>query len=118
LITVDVPVCAAGGAGQTAERAGAADVRAAAELNALYWAGYWCAAPHASTIMGLGFDMTVHRQQGDGTEQAHFGAPRGTSIATWEAESLEWIEEPVKEGKVLDLDGQGYSCEFTAMATT
>jgi hypothetical protein len=30
---------------------------------------------------------------------------------------LDWIEELVKEGKALDLDGQGYPCEFTAMAT-
>lgn len=72
---------------------------------------------HSNTTM-LGWNINVHRQQDEGTVPPTFGAAQGTFLAAWQTGlgGLDWIYELVKQGKAIDLGGNGYPYEFTAMA--
>jgi hypothetical protein len=65
----------------------------------------------------LGWHISVYRQQNDGTSPALFGAALGRCLAIWQApcEGMDWINELVKEQKVISLGGDGYPYEFTVM---
>jgi hypothetical protein len=68
--------------------------------------------------MPLGWHISVYRQQGDGSAPASFGAPHGERLAVWQTglRGLEWLKELAKQGKAVDLGGNGYPMEFTAQA--
>jgi hypothetical protein len=67
--------------------------------------------------MPLGWHISVYRQQTDGSAPAAFGAPHGTRLAVWQAAlgGLGWLDELVKLQKAIDLGGNGYPREYTAM---
>ena len=67
----------------------------------------------------LGWHISVFRQQNDGTAPAAFGAGHGARLAVWQTGlwGLRWIDELVNEQKAIDLGGNGYPVEYTAMAT-
>jgi hypothetical protein len=68
--------------------------------------------------MPLGWHISVYRQQTDGSAPAAFGAPRGTRLAVWQTGlgGLDWFNDLVKAQKAIDLGGNGYPMEYTAMA--
>jgi len=68
--------------------------------------------------MPLGWNISVYRQQNGGTAPALFGAKQGSRLAVWQTglNGLDWIDNLVKEGKAIDLGGNGYPDEYTAMA--
>ncbi len=68
--------------------------------------------------MPLGWHISIYRQQNDGTTPAVFGAPQGTRLAVWQTGlgGLGWLDELVKQQKAIDLGGNGYPMEYTAMA--
>ncbi|MGE0560049.1 MAG: hypothetical protein AB7O69_17440 [Burkholderiales bacterium] len=63
----------------------------------------------------LGWEIFVHRQlPGESLEN-----PSNESrLATWRTSigGLDWLDKLVKEGKAVDLGGNGYPCRFTAAA--
>jgi hypothetical protein len=67
----------------------------------------------------LGWHISVYRQQNDGSSSASFGAAHGTRLAVWQTGlgGLDWIYELVEQQKAIDLGGNGYPLEFTAMMT-
>ena len=69
--------------------------------------------------MALGWDISVYRQQNDGSAPASFGAAKGTILAHWSAnlEGLRWLADLVKEQKAIKLGQTRWSFEYTAMAT-
>lgn len=68
--------------------------------------------------MSLGWLISVYRQQNDGTAPASFGAPQGARLAVWQAglDGLNWLDDLVKHQGAIDLGGDGYPLEYTAMA--
>ena len=66
----------------------------------------------------LGWHISVYRQQNEGTFPAAFGAARGTRLAVWQTGlgGLGWINKLVTLQKAIDLGGNGYPLEYTAMA--
>ena len=69
----------------------------------------------------LGWHISVYRQKDGGgspatAESAESG--EGTRLAVWQTgvDGLDWLRELVKEGKVVDLGGNGYPSLFTATA--
>ena len=66
----------------------------------------------------LGWNISVYRQDGDGSSPATAESVAGVRLAVWqtELEGLNWIEELVKAGKVISLGGDGYPCRYTATA--
>ena len=68
--------------------------------------------------MPLGWHISVYRQQNDGSVPASFGAAHGTRLAVWQTGlgGLDWLDRLVKQQKAIDLGGNGYPNEYTAMA--
>src|SRR5207244_2282651 len=68
--------------------------------------------------MPLGWHISVYRQQNDGSVPASFGAAHGTRLAVWQTGlgGLDWLDGLVKQQKAIDLSGNGYPNEYTAMA--
>jgi len=66
----------------------------------------------------LGWNISVYRQDGDGSSPATAESVAGVRLAVWQTglEGLNWIEELVKAGKVISLGGDGYPCRYTATA--
>ena len=69
--------------------------------------------------MPLGWHISVYRQQNDGSSPATFNAELGACLAVWQtgSDGLRWIDDLVKQQKAIDLGGDGYPLEYTAMAT-
>jgi hypothetical protein len=65
-----------------------------------------------------GYQVSVYRQQNDGSSPASFKAPQGTRLALWGAGvcGLDWIAELVRQEEAIFLGGDGYPAQFTAMA--
>jgi hypothetical protein len=68
--------------------------------------------------MGLGFDISIYRQQNDGSAPASFGAPRGAELAVWQTfgYGLDWINDLLEQQKAVHIGGGGYPIEYTARA--
>jgi len=68
--------------------------------------------------MPLGWHISVYRQQNDGSAPACFGASHGARLAVWQTGLFgrDWIDELVKAGNAIDLGGNAYPFEYTAMA--
>lgn len=66
----------------------------------------------------LGWSISVYRQTDKGTTPATEKSPRGTYVAYWGTDvgGLKWIDELVKEGKAIELGGNGYPYYYTAPA--
>ncbi len=66
----------------------------------------------------LGWNISVYRQDGDGSSPATAESVAGVRLAVWQTglEGLNWIEELVKAGKVISLGGDGNPCRYTATA--
>jgi hypothetical protein len=69
--------------------------------------------------MPLGWHISVYRQQNDGSAPAAFGAPHGARLAVWQTglSGLDWLDDLVNQHKAIDLGGNGYPMEYTAMAS-
>jgi hypothetical protein len=68
--------------------------------------------------MPLGWHISVYRQQNEGTKPAAFGDAHGPRLAVWQANlgGLDWLDELVNEQRAINLGGNGYPYEYTAMA--
>lgn len=69
--------------------------------------------------MPLGWHISVYRQHTDGSSPASFGAPNGDRLAVWQTGlgGLDWLDDLVRQQKAIDLGGNGYPMDYTAMAT-
>ena len=72
------------------------------------------------SAMPLGWHISVYRQQNDGSSPASFGAGQGPRLAVWQTglDGLRWLDDLVKQKNAIDLGGNGYPIEYTAMAAT
>lgn len=66
----------------------------------------------------IGWHISVYRQTDKGTSPATPKSPEGKRVAVWQTGlgGLDWFYDLVKEGKAIDLGGNGYPCRFTAAA--
>jgi len=66
----------------------------------------------------LGWEITVYRQVDSGSKPAMAKSPQGNCLARWRtrSEGLDWIKALVKEGRAIDLGGDGYPSFYTATA--
>jgi hypothetical protein len=66
----------------------------------------------------LGWGISVWRQSDGGGSPATADSPEGTRLASWQADlgGLDWLDELVREGKAIDLGGNGYPWRCTATA--
>jgi hypothetical protein len=69
----------------------------------------------------LGWFISVYRMKNGGKAPAAPGSAssaQGKRLASWQAGwgGIDWIEELVKQGKALNLGGDGYPVWFTASA--
>ena len=67
----------------------------------------------------LGWRISVYRQLDGGKEPAPFGAARGEArLAVWQTGlgGLDWLDELAKQRNAIDLGGDGYPNQYTAMA--
>lgn len=66
----------------------------------------------------LGWHVSVYRQPDSGNAPATFESPEGARIAVWQTDvdGLDWLIEMAKQGKAVDLGGNGYPSRFTARA--
>ena len=66
----------------------------------------------------LGWHVSVYRQPDGGNSPATFESAEGARIAVWQTDvdGLDWLIELAKEGKAVDLGGNGYPSRFTARA--
>lgn len=66
----------------------------------------------------LGWHISVYRQPDGGHSPATFESPEGARLAVWQTglEGLDWLKDLTKQGKAVDLSGNGYPCRFTAQA--
>ena len=66
----------------------------------------------------LGWNISVYRQADGGTAPATADSPEGERLAVWQTgiDGLDWIDELVKEGKAINLGGNGYPGRYTATA--
>lgn len=66
----------------------------------------------------LGWHVSVYRQPDGGRSPATFESPAGVRLAAWQTDldGLDWLIELAKQGKAIDLDGNGYPSRFTARA--
>ena len=64
----------------------------------------------------MGWNIRVYRQMNKRTTPATTNSSQGTRLAVWQTDSfgLGWIDELVKEGKAVDLGGDGYPSHYTA----
>jgi hypothetical protein len=67
--------------------------------------------------MMLGWNISVYRLEQEAV-RATTTSPTGVRLAVWQTglDGLDWIDELVKEGKAMNLGGNGYPCRFTATA--
>ena len=67
--------------------------------------------------MMLGWNISVYRLEQEAV-RATTKSPIGVRLAFWQTglDGLDWIDELVKEGKAMNLGGNGYPCRFTATA--
>ncbi len=68
--------------------------------------------------MPLGWNISVCRQDNDGSTPASFGGAHGTQLAVWQTglDGLDWLDDLVKQQKAINLGGNGYPMEYTAVA--
>jgi len=66
----------------------------------------------------LGWHISIYRQSDGGESPATFGSQQGARLAVWQTGlgGLDWLQELVKEGKAIDLGGNGYPSQYTAPA--
>jgi hypothetical protein len=66
----------------------------------------------------LGWHVSVYRQPDGGHAPATFESPEGARLAVWQTDvgGLDWLIEMAREGKAIDLGGNGYPNRFTAQA--
>jgi hypothetical protein len=66
----------------------------------------------------LGWHVSVYRQTDGGGAPATMESAEGTRMAVWQTGigGLDWLTELVKEGKAVDLGGNGYPSRFSATA--
>jgi hypothetical protein len=66
----------------------------------------------------LGWHVSVCRQPDGGHSPATFESPEGARLAVWQTDvdGLDWLIELAKQGKAIDLGGNGYPSRFTARA--
>lgn len=66
----------------------------------------------------LGWHVSVFRQRDGGALPALATSPRGSRLALWQADvdGFRWLDELIKEGRAIDLGGQGYPMRLTAPA--
>jgi hypothetical protein len=66
----------------------------------------------------IGWHISVYRQTDKRTLPATPESPEGKRLAVWQTglDGLNWISNLVKEGKAIDLGGNGYPCRFTGVA--
>ena len=66
----------------------------------------------------LGWNIGVYRLMENEEGPATATSAYGTRLAVWQTGlyGLKWIDELVKEGKAIDLDGNGYPFRYTATA--
>ena len=66
----------------------------------------------------LGWNVSVYRLQDGGVQPATSGSAVGPRLAVWQTGDggLDWLCELAKDGKAVDLGGDGYPCQFTAQA--
>jgi hypothetical protein len=64
----------------------------------------------------LGWQIRIYRRANGGASPATAQSPQGVRLATWQAESLDWLDELVTAGKAIDLGGEGYPCRYTTTA--
>jgi hypothetical protein len=66
----------------------------------------------------LGWHISVYRQTDGGGSPATAESAEGSRLAVWQTgvDGLDWLRELAKEGKVVDLGGDGYPSRFTATA--
>jgi len=64
----------------------------------------------------LGWHITICKLKDGGKSPATPGAEEGKKLAVWQTDlgGLEWIDDLVKEGKAINLDGDGYPYWYTA----
>ena len=66
----------------------------------------------------LGWHISVYQQTDRGTLPAASKSIKGKRLAVWQTSlgGIDWIIELVREGKAIDLGGDGYPWRFTATA--
>ena len=66
----------------------------------------------------LGWHVSVYRQPDGGQSPAGFDSPSGARIAVWQTDvgGLDWLNELAKQGKAINLGGNGYPSRYTARA--
>jgi len=66
----------------------------------------------------LGWNISVYKQDSDGSLPATAESVTGICLAVWQTglEGINWIEKLVKTGKVVSLGGSGYPSRYTATA--
>jgi len=69
--------------------------------------------------MPVGWHISVYRQSNGGGAPATFRADHGPRLAVWQSgtRGLHWLHALVAEGRAVDLGGNGYPTEYTAMAS-
>jgi hypothetical protein len=65
-----------------------------------------------------GWCIGVYRQEDGGSSPATKQSPTGKRLAVWQTgwSGCDWLDELVKEGKAVDLGGNGYPNHYTATA--
>lgn len=66
----------------------------------------------------LGWHISVFRQTDGGSSPARADSGQGTHLAVWQTDlgGLDWLDELVKNGRAIDLGGDGYPNGYTAQA--
>jgi hypothetical protein len=66
----------------------------------------------------LGWHVSVYRQPDGASSPATFESREGARLAVWQTDvgGLDWLIELAKQGKAIDLGGNGYPSRFTARA--
>jgi len=66
----------------------------------------------------IGWHISIYRLRDEGTSPATAKSLEGKRLAVWQTGhgGLDWISDLVKEGKAIDLGGNGYPWRFTATA--
>ena len=64
----------------------------------------------------LGWHVSIYRQTDGGGSPAAAGSPTGDRLAAWQTGlgGIDWIDELVKNGKAINLGGNGYPYHYTA----
>jgi hypothetical protein len=66
----------------------------------------------------LGWHISIYRQTDEGASPATAESATGKRLAVWQTGlgGLDWIDELAKQGKAIDLGGNGYPLRYTATA--